>query len=107
MAQYGVMRRQSLAALQRDLARLQRRRQKIEADFARKKLKVDQLNRHITAAQNAQMRKARTHFLITIGAAFTKLFAPADSAEAENLMQFFASHFSAAELERAKKSGAG
>lgn len=101
------MRRQSLAALQRDLRKLQQQRQKIEADFARKKLKVDQLNRHITAAQNAKRRKARTHFLITIGAAFSNFFAPTSQEEAENLMQFFASHFSAAELEMAKKSGAG
>ena len=101
------MRRQSLAALQRDLARLQRQRQKIEADFARKKLKVDQLNRHITAAQNAKRRKARTHFLITIGAAFFNFFGPTSQEEAEPLMHFFASRFSAAEITAAKTSGAG
>ena len=101
------MRWKNLAALQRDLRKLQQQRKRVEADFAAKKIKVDQLNRHITAAQNRDKRKARTHFLITIGAAFSNFFAPTSQEEAENLMQFFASHFSAAELERAKKSGAG
>lgn len=101
------MRWKNLAALQRDLRKLQQQRKRVEADFATKKIKVDQLNRHIIAAQNRDKRKARTHFLIVVGAAFTKLFEPADFDEAEKMMQFFVSHFSAAELETAKKSGAG